>query len=243
MIRVAAYNLSGLHDPGAVAAVLRPLDCDLVCAIETPGRLALQRLARRTGFEVAARAGRGRLGVAVLAAERVRVLSSSRHELARLTGLPQRSCAQVIASVAGVRVVVFAVQLGLRPEAREAHAAELTDLTATVDAAAIVAGDLNEPPGGIASERFSALLDDAHVVAGEGSGVTYPNPDPAARRDYVLVARALEVLRAWVPDEPPVAIASHHRPVVAELRPRPTAEREPDSLRHRTREDDREEVA
>ncbi|MGH3442756.1 MAG: endonuclease/exonuclease/phosphatase family protein [Nitriliruptorales bacterium] len=243
MIRVAAYNLSGLPDPGAAAAVLLPLQCELVCAIETPGRLALKRLARRTGLEVVGRAGRGRLGVAVLAGERVRILSASRHDLARLVGLPHRSTVQVIASVEGARVVVFPVQLGLRPEARERHATELTDLIGKVDAAAIVAGDLNEPPGGVASEQFTELLDDAYTVAGERSGVTYPNPDPAARRDYVFVARTLEVVRAWVPDEPPVAIASHHRPVVAELRVVPRADRESDSLRGRARDGDTEEVA
>jgi endonuclease/exonuclease/phosphatase family metal-dependent hydrolase len=37
------------------------------------------------------------------------------------------------------------------------------------------------------------------------------------RKDYVFVAPAFEVTRAWVPDEPPVSVASHHRPVVAEV--------------------------
>lgn len=230
-MRVAAYNLSGLLDPGATATVLRTLECDLVCAVETPGRLALQRLARRTGLEVVGRAGRGRLTVAVLASDRVRVLSSSHHDLTRPAGLPPRSCAQVIASVDGVRVAVIAVQLGLRPEARLQHAAELADLVGKIDAFAVVAGDLNEPPGGVATERLGGLLADAYAVAGEGRGATYPNPDPVARRDYVFIAPTLEVTRAWVPDEPPVALASHHRPVVADLRGQRRAEREADSLR------------
>lgn len=230
MIRVAAYNLSGLPDPGAAATVIQSFEADLVCAVETPGRLSLQRLARRVGMEVVGRAGRGRLGVAVLASERARVLSSSQHELARFQGLPPRACAQVIASVEGSRIAVFAVQLGLRPEARLRHAADLADLLGKVDAAPIVAGDLNEPPGGVANERLAGLVSDAFAVAGEGPGATYPNPDPVARRDYVFVAPILEVARCWVPDDPLVAVASYHRPVVADLRGPDRVEREADSL-------------
>lgn len=217
MIRVVSYNVNGALDPAAVVRVLERLDPHVVCMVETPARLPLRRIARRAGLTVAATAGRRRLGVAILVAHDARVLSTHRYGLSRHQGVPDRTAVHAIVGVGGLRLSVLATQLGLRPEVREQHARELLGILGRVDAPGVLGGDLNETPGGPCLTRLTRVLDDTFAVAGEGRGETYPTPDPTARQDYVLVAPTLAVGRTFVPAEPPVDVASHHRPVVAEI--------------------------
>ncbi len=217
MIRVVAYNMSGGLDTNAVSAVLAAVAPDIVCAVEVPPRFGLRRIARRVGLEVAASAGRRRLNVAILTAEHVRVVSSVAHQLSPVPGIVPRSVVQAIVAVRALRLAAFAVQFGLRPDVRETHCRDLEEHLKKVSAPVLVGADLNEGPNGTVSQRLSSLLQDAYGVSGQGLGDTYPNPEPLSRKDYVFVDPGLTVLRAWVPDEPPVAVASQHRPVVAEF--------------------------
>lgn len=217
MIRVVTYNLSGGLDIGALAEVLASLEPDVVCAVEAPARMGLRRLARRADLDVAIRAGRRRLGVALLTGERARVLSAVAHDLTPVEGLPHRAVAQAIVGVGSLRLGVFAVQFGLRPEVRAVHVGAVEQLAAKVNAPVVIGGDLNEAPGGPTVGRLAEILVDAFETAGEGLGATYPNPEPMSRKDYVFVDRSLAVVRAFVPADGLVAVASHHRPVVAEL--------------------------
>lgn len=217
MIRIVAYNMSGGLDVSALGEVLAAADPDIVCAVEVPGRFFLRRLARRVGLEVASRAGRRRLSVAILTGERVRVVSAMTYQLSLIPGILPRSVAQAIVGVRTLRLSAFAVQLGLRPEARETHCRDLEELLRKVSAPVVLGADLNEAPNGAVAKRLAATLQDAYAVAGEGLGDTYPNPDPLSRKDYVFVDRSLTVSRAWVPEDPPVGVASQHRPVVAEI--------------------------
>lgn len=217
MIRIVAYNLSGALDAGAVVEVLTMLRPDVVLAVELPARRGLHRIAARSELGVSSRAGRRRLGAAVLTARRVNVLSHARYDLETPERVPARAAAQAIAVVGGLKLSVVAVQLGLRPEIRRAHARELEQRLARVEGATVLGGDFNETPGGPATGRFAAVLRDAFAVAGEGRGETYPNPDPSARRDLIFVSRGLDVARCYVPAEHPVGVASQHRPVVVDL--------------------------
>lgn len=217
MTRLVTWNVNGALDPGAVGRVLAQLEPDIVALIETPSRLGLRRLARATELRVIARAGTRRVGVAILAGERCRVLSTAVVELPGVEGSPDREAAHAIIGVGPLRLSVVGVQLGLHPEVRMAHAARLERFIATIDLATVLAGDLSEPPGGPAVQRLTGLLDDAFARAGTGSGMTYPTPEPTARHDYVLVAPSLHVETCWVPSEAPIDTASHHRPVVVVL--------------------------
>ncbi|MDP8930950.1 MAG: endonuclease/exonuclease/phosphatase family protein [Actinomycetota bacterium] len=217
MIRVVAYNMSGGLDANAVSAVLAAVEPDIVCAVEVPPRFGLRRLARRVGLEVAATAGRRRLSVAILTAERVRVVSAVAHQLSPVPGIVPRSVAQAILGVKALRLTAFAVQFGLRPDVRATHCRDLEEHLRKVSTPVVVGADLNEAPNGAVAQRLASTLQDAYAVSGQGIGDTYPNPEPLARKDYVFVDRALTVLRSWVPEDPPVAVASQHRPVVAEV--------------------------
>ena len=217
MIRAVTYNLSGASDAAGIVEVLSELDADIVCALETPGRFPLRRMARRAGLDVAAAAGRRRAGVAVLTGRRVRVVSADTHELPRVAGVPRRHLAQAILSAEGLRLVAVALQLGLRPDVRERHVGAAEDLIAKVQAPPLLGADLNEAPGGPIAGRLAASLQDAFAIAGVGDGDTYPNPEPVARKSFMYVAPSVTVIRAWVPDQGPAVTASHHRPVVVEL--------------------------
>lgn len=217
MIRLINYNTSGAVDVDALGAVIRGLRPDVVCLTEVGSSRAVRRIASRSGLHVATRVGRRRSTVAILAGERVRVLSRSKHELSAPEGAPKRAAALAILSLGSLRFAVMAVQFGLRPEVRLTNAAEVETVLAKVEAPVVVAADLNETPAGGAAQRFAEVLQDAFAVAGEGRGETYPNPEPSARRDIVYVGRELEVSRCWVPSAAPVDVASHHRPVCIEF--------------------------
>lgn len=217
MIRLVIYNVSGGHENAAIGQVLSSVRPDIVCLVETPPRLQLRRLARRADLRVAVRAGSRRLGVAILTGEHARVVNSTHHDLTARDGSPERSVAQAIIAVGSVRLAIFAVQFGLNPDIRGAHREELERIVAKLDVPVVVAADLNEPAGGPNATRLSEVLQDAFAVAGQGSGHTFPNPEPIARKCYAFVDRSIAVLRAWVPHEPPTGTASHHRPVVVEV--------------------------
>lgn len=220
------YNMNGALDRGATSEVIKAVNPDVLCAIEVPARFGLARLARRCDLDVAARAGRRRLGVAVLVGPRVRVLSHSASQLRDLSGLPRRAAAQAILSAEGGRFAVLTAQLGLRPEAREQRAEDLLELLGKLSVPGIVGLDLNEGPGGRAGRVLCPPLVDAFAVAGDGPGHTYPNPEPTLRKDHVLVDAAFAPVRAWVPGAAPVGIASHHRPLVVELQLQGAADQE-----------------
>lgn len=217
MIRCATYNASGGLDVVALTEVVSGLDLDVLGLIESPGRRALNRLSAAADLEVVARAGKRRLGMALLLSERARVLSKSEHRFASPDGVPDRTGLHGIVGVGGLRLSVLVTQLGLRPEVRAEHVRDIEAVLAKVDAAPVLLADLNEAPGGESVQRLMEVLDDAFVIGGDGRGETYPTPDPSVRQDYVFLGRELAVRRAWVPTEPPVDVASHHRPVVVEI--------------------------
>lgn len=217
MIRLVTYNVNGAVDTAAVTSVLKALRPDVACLVETPGRVALRRLATAADLQTATRAGRRRLGTAILVGDRVRVLSDAAVTLPTVSGSPARAAAQAIVGVGSLRFSVVATQLGLRPETRLAHGIELERFLGTVDVPSVVAGDLSEPPGGPTVHRLARSLQDAFAVAGQGRGETYPTPHPSVRHDFILVSPDLGIERCWVPTDPPIDEASHHRPVVVEF--------------------------
>lgn len=204
-------------DPGAVGELLSSLEPDVALLVEIPPRLTLRRLAQEARLRTVVRVGPRRTGAAVLLGEDETSLSTGRLPLASPEGAVRRAVAHAVVRVAGLRLSVLAFQLGLEPELRRRNARRIQDHLADVDAQAVIGADLNEGPGGAVATALSSSLQDAWAVAGEGPGDTYPTPGPSTRRDYVYVEQTLAVARCWVPSEPPVDVASHHRPVVAEL--------------------------
>lgn len=217
VIRVVTYNVSGALDAPAIGRVLASLEPDIVCVLEAPGRGGLRRIARAASLSTVVRAGRKRVATAILAGERVRVLSHARHQLSAAEGSPHRHLTHAILGVAGARLSVAATQFGMRPDVRDADAGEVERILVGVDLPSVLCVDLNESPRGPVATRFAEVLQDAFAVSGTGHGDTYPTPDPSTRQDFCFVDRSLTVIRAHVPVEPPVDTASHHRPLVVDL--------------------------
>lgn len=216
-MRVVAYNVSGGMDPAAAGAVLAELDAQLVCLLEIPGGARLRGIARAAGLAVVERAGRKRSGAAVLAHPDVRVRASSRVPLSAPKDVPGREAAHAIVGVEGLGLSVTAVQLGLQPDVRRANLDELVTFLRSIDLPSVLGCDLNESVRSPVASALAAIYQDAHALVGLGSGATYPTSDPSSRQDFVFVDPALRVTASFVPSGGAIDVASHHRPVVADI--------------------------
>lgn len=129
--------------------------------------------------------------------------------------------------VADVRVgplllTVMGTHLGLRREERLEQVARILEVAAARSGPMVLLGDFNARPDGPEIARLTGegarepLWFDAHRVAGEGEGNTFPSSDPVARIDYVFVSRDLAPY--VVAGRPWPSVASDHLPVTAVLR-------------------------
>ena len=219
-LRVMTYNLRGLREEvDALVEVVRAARPDVLAVQEPPrgvsGRARLRRFAARTGMRVAVGGGGART-TALLVVPHRRVQDAAGLRLPWRVGLTRRGVAT--ARIDGVRVVV--VHLGLRATERSRHVELVTRrLLHGGDGPVVVAGDLNERPGGpswLGLSEAAGGLQDAAAVAG-AEVPTYPADVPRLRIDVVLVDGRLPVLAARVPDEAGVGVASDHRPLVVDV--------------------------
>lgn len=216
-MRVVTYNISGGLDPAAAGSVLAALQPQVACVLEIPGNGRLRSIARRAGLEVVERAGKKGSGAAVLAHPDVRVRASSRVPLSTPKDLPGREAAHAIVSFGGLGLSITAVQLGLRPDVRRANLDELVTFLRSIDLPTVLGCDLNESVRSPVASALASLYQDAHAVVGLGSGATYPTSDPSSRQDFVFVDPDLRVTASFVGTDGSVEVASHHRPVVADI--------------------------
>lgn len=240
LLRVVSWNLHGLRDDrAAVVRVLRALGGDVVCLQEAPllpmmpgSRTRLAGLARRTGLHLVG-GGRSAAGDAVLVSPRVQV---DEWEAVRLPAprwrRPDRRVAgvrvprprigeqrgAVVATVrlpGGPPLVVACVHLSLDDDERVRHAGMIVGVVRRRGLPAVIAGDLNERPGGPAWTVLGELAADPVP----GAGPTYSAQDPQYRIDAVLTSPSLTVASYGDGGVDPAdaRAASDHRPVVADL--------------------------
>ncbi|MDT0166905.1 endonuclease/exonuclease/phosphatase family protein [Actinotalea sp. AC32] len=214
-LRVLTYNVRQLRDDaGAVVAVLREADADVVALQEPPrlltGRRRLRRLAADAGLTVAV-AGGGARTTALLVRPGLPVHGARSMRLAWRPGRTRRGLAH--ATVAGVHVV--SVHLGLTDAERASHLVRLLHLVRSSGASGVVvAGDLNEEPGGLVRRALALHLHDATSAAGP----TFPAARPRRRIDAVLVGRGLVASGARRLDGEEARRASDHLPLLVEVR-------------------------
>lgn len=221
-MRIVTWNIRSLRDSRAdVVSVARDLGPDVLCLQEVPrfllGTWQVRRLAADCGLVVAA-AGRPAGEVAVLVRPGVRVLADLRMPLPWTPGRHRRGVALALLELDGRRLVVGSFHLGLRADERSHHAELLLERMAALVAPSALAGDVNESAEGPAWRRLAASYQDAWLSAGDGDGRTFSTSRPRRRIDGVFVDRRLHVDSAHVPSDAPVARASDHRPVVADVR-------------------------
>jgi endonuclease/exonuclease/phosphatase family metal-dependent hydrolase len=228
-IRLLSYNVRSMRDDrAALTRVIRRLEPDIACVQEAP-RFAFwlrkrRWLARRTSLGLAVR-GRS-AGLELYAGPRAALMHRRHRLLTPVRGLHRRGMVLGVFEVGGARIVAASVHLDLLGEPRLRHAeeivAELEQVRERFDAPVVVAGDLNEEPGGPAWDLLAKRFQDGFAVAPAGEGATYSASRPGKRIDGVFADTRIEVLRCGVPDEPELLAdypaASDHRPLLAELR-------------------------
>jgi endonuclease/exonuclease/phosphatase family metal-dependent hydrolase len=212
-LRVLTYNLRDLKDDGsAVARVIRAVRPDVACLQEVPRHPfsghRIGRLADSCQLLWSGGASSASGGAVILTSIRVdqRAAQSGRLPVGGTFTRSRGYAAAVVALPGGRSVTVASVHLILQPQERERHARILLDrLRAFGPAPYVVAGDLNEPPGGPAWRVLGVAVRDAAVLVSPGlvvHSVRVVGPD-----DGVAAAD----LRA----------ASDHLPVIADLEPAP----------------------
>ncbi|TDE27909.1 endonuclease/exonuclease/phosphatase family protein [Actinomadura sp. 6K520] len=228
-VRLLSYNVRSLRDdPAAVARVVRAVAPDVVCVQEVPRfwawRLKRRRLARACGLRVAA--GRRPCGLAVLTAPHVRRVAREFHLLTPDAGLHRRALAIAVLEAGGVRFIAASTHLDLADAPRLRHAGEiLTHLgraRARYRAPVVLAGDVNEDPGGESWKVLTSHFQDAYAAAPTGGEPTFSARDPRRRIDAVFTDPSIRTAGCGVPtgDTAPTADyvrATDHRPLLADL--------------------------
>lgn len=232
VLRVLTWNIRDLlGDPLAVERVLAAAAADVACLQETPRwvrtRARLAAMARRSGM-LFAEGGRASAGTALLTSLRADVHRAGAVRLP-VDGWRTRSRGWAFAEIAlpgTAPVLVGSVHLGLTPGERVDHAERLVSAVRGTGLPGVMAGDLNETPGGPSWTALAAVARDPRP---DDTEPTFSAQRPRRRIDAVLVDPALDVVRYGWPDgvtEEDVLLASDHRPVLAEIQlPSPLADR------------------
>jgi endonuclease/exonuclease/phosphatase family metal-dependent hydrolase len=220
-LRVLTYNVRSLRDDEAeVAAIIRSCAPDVVCIQEAPRFLRWRskraKLARESGLVVASAGRPG--GLAVLTSLRASVLGTSFALLPLNNGKHRRAVVSTELEVGGVRCRVASVHLSTDADERQQHLEPLwSALRPTGEPPLVVAGDLNEDPGGRVYSAFSERLQDCHAIAGSGQGATSPADAPQRRIDAIFAAGSITVKACDVIAPGSASRASDHLPVLAVL--------------------------
>ncbi|TDC46115.1 endonuclease/exonuclease/phosphatase [Actinomadura sp. KC345] len=228
-VRLLSYNVRSLRDdPAAVARVVRGIAPDVVCMQEVPRfgawRFRRRRLARACGLRIAA--GRRACGLAVLAAPHVRREAREFHLLTPDPGLHRRALAIAVLETAGTRLIAASTHLDLKDGPRLRHVHEiLTHLARARErygAPVILAGDINEEPGGPSWTVLTGHFQDAYAVEPAGGEPTFSARNPARRIDAVFTEPSVRIKGCGVPIADTTLTADYpkatdHRPLTAEL--------------------------
>lgn len=223
-LRVLSYNIRSMRDDrAALARVIRSAEADVLCIQEAPRflrwRSTCAALARSSGLVVVS-GGRPAGANLILSTLSVDVLKTVDVLLSTERGLHQRGTAIAVLRLRGSTFGVAGTHLDVKPEPRRRHVDELHAAIAKhvpADVPVLVAGDVNEHPGLPAWRALTEHRVDAFATAGVGPAFTSTAADPHQTIDGIFVDPRITVLRARVLDGPDVAIASDHRPLLAEL--------------------------
>jgi endonuclease/exonuclease/phosphatase family metal-dependent hydrolase len=225
VIRVLTWNLRHLRDDrAAVVRVVRAAAPDVMCIQEGPrspllSGWSLRRLARDVGLRVVA-GGWPAAGNAVLHGDRIRVADAVAIRFPRTAlSVSRRGSVMVTVRRDGAEPVRLAcVHLGLLSGERLAHAAALVTRLRASGLPVVVAGDLNESPGGPSWQALGAVVNDP----APGAPVTFSAESPRRRIDAILTSAGVETLEyaRWQPDPGDARRASDHLPVLSIVRPK-----------------------
>jgi endonuclease/exonuclease/phosphatase family metal-dependent hydrolase len=230
-IRLLSYNIRSMRDDrAALARVIRRLEPDVACVQEAP-RFAFwlrkrRWLARKTSLGLAVRSRPA--GLELYAGPRTALLHRQHRLLSPVPGMHRRGLVLGLLEVGGARLMAASVHLDLADRPRLQHAEEIvTELERARErfqAPVVLAGDINEEPGGATWDFLAKRFQDGFTTAPAGQGATYSAAVPLTRIDGVFADQGIEIVSCGVPDEPELLAdypnATDHRPLLAELRVR-----------------------
>src|SRR5690242_9534955 len=219
-VRLLSYNVHGQRDDvGALAAVVRAADPDVVVVQEGPRRFRWRTrsatLANRLGLFVAG-GGEPALGNLVLVGMRVRVHGHRCVQFPLRAGRHMRGAVLVECSVGRTRFVVAGSHLATDARERPLQAEILRRTLAEVESPVLLGLDANEESDGRA---WRTLTESGGLVDPDtGTGAaTFPAAGPCRRIDAVLVDPRCEIVDYRVLDSPEARRASDHLPVLVEV--------------------------
>jgi endonuclease/exonuclease/phosphatase family metal-dependent hydrolase len=232
-LRLLTYNVKSLtYDGEAVAAVVRHLRPDVVAVQEAPRKLRWRSkraaLARRCGLVVAT--ADGPAGLFIMTSLAASVESTSFTLLPKAPDLHQRAVCRADVTLRGARWRIASVHFSLDDAERLRHVESVWAALGDPESSPplVVAGDLNEAPGGPVWQALTARLRDAYAIAPAGPEETFSALKPRWRIDAVLVDPAIQVVECRTvdavgaiegyPDGDALVRATDHRPVLATLR-------------------------
>ncbi|MFG3344905.1 endonuclease/exonuclease/phosphatase family protein [Streptomyces sp. NPDC048018] len=226
VLRILSYNVRSMRDDeDALARVIRACAPDLVLVQEAPRffrwRKHAARLAAKSELVVLS-GGATAAGPLLLCSLRATVERTEDVLLPLTPGLHRRGLATAVVRFGGARIGLVSCHLSLQEEERHAQAGLLLDRVAALGTPyVIVAGDLNERPGGRAWTRLTKELQDGWATAPWGGEQTWPVTAPDRRIDAVLATPGVEFLACGVPrdlDARDLRTATDHLPVLAVVR-------------------------
>ena len=218
-VRVMTYNIHGGRRRRELARVVRSVAPDVLVANESPKlpllwRWQCERLSRDWAMRYIA-GGRSAGSNLLVGSSRVQVLHSRACRDPQPLFQPRRGIVTAQLQLGTILYGLVGCHLSLRPDTRHREVELVIEAAATLSGPVVVAGDLNEVPGGHCWTRLKAA---GFTDAGATSGPTFPATSPDRRIDAVLVRGA------GVRDQPAaalhpqlLAVASDHRPVAALL--------------------------
>lgn len=221
-IRVATYNIfMGGRRGSVLNDAVRALRPDVLLVNESPKRpilwkRACSRLADQWRLRPVA-GGRPAGSNLVAVGPRVVVKNAGAEKLRQPFLQPRRGIAWAQLRVDGRLLGVVSCHLSLDRDRRMVEVQRILEVAASLRGPVVLAGDLNEQPGGPSWKRLRAA---GFRDPSDGSWLTFPSDEPESRIDALLVRGTTgRVLSHGDPDVPAslLAAASDHRPVLAEL--------------------------
>lgn len=220
-LRVLTYNVRSLRDDvEELAAIVRSCAPDVVCIQEAPRFLRWRskraKLARECGLVVAT-ADRP-AGLLIMTSLRATILDTSFALLPLSNGKHRRAVETARIEVAGLQWRIASIHLSTDAGERTRHLEPLRSALSSDDPPPlVVAGDVNEGPGGPVFAAFTERMrmQDCFAVAGSGDGATSPAAGPHQRIDAVFAAPGITVHSCEVVAPGAAARASDHLPVLA----------------------------
>jgi endonuclease/exonuclease/phosphatase family metal-dependent hydrolase len=217
-LRVVSYNVHSLRDDrGALAAVARSLEPDVMIVQEAPRRFRWRtkcaQLAHSFGLFYAA-GGLPSLGNLILTNLRVRVLETWELRYPLIAGRHMRGAVFARCAVPGADPFVIAgSHLSTYDGERPVQAGLLMPALGAAADPVILGIDLNETDDGDSWRLLAGGL----VDSGRDGGDTFPAGAPDRRIDAILADPRIGITRFEVVRSPEALRASDHLPLVADL--------------------------